>query len=184
MRYLTQKTIQNSIFLNIFVKFADKSINNKNMNKSIRLSLALAIVILIASACKTQQKVAVVPSGAKITANAPKTVTPSAPSASEVKASVNEQEVTRNENFSLVAGEKEALNYKYHVVVGSFSKIANAQGLQKSLISEGNKAIIVINEKSMYRVLIASFNDYNQAHARIKEITSRFADAWVLVQKQ
>jgi len=150
------------------------------MNKSIRLSFALAIVILIASACKTQQKVAVVPSGAKITASAPKTDTPPA---SEVKSTVNEPEVTRNENFSLVAGEKEALNYKYHVVVGSFSKIANAQGLQKSLISEGNKALIVINEKSMYRVLIASFNDYNQAHARVKDISNRFADAWVLVQK-
>jgi cell division protein FtsN len=151
------------------------------MNKSIRLSLVLAIVMLTASACKTQQKVAVVPSGAKITASAPKPVTTTAPETT--KTTMNEPEVTRNENFSLVAGEKEALNYKYHVVVGSFSKIVNAQGLQKSLISEGNKALIVVNEKSMYRVLIASFNDYNQAHARIREISNRFADAWVLVQK-
>jgi cell division protein FtsN len=152
------------------------------MNKSIRLSLSLAIVMLFATACKTQQKVAVVPSGAKITASStPKTVTTTTPETS--KTAVNETEVTRNENFSLVDGEKDALKYKYHVVVGSFSKIVNAQGLQKSLISEGNKALIVVNEKSMYRVLIASFNDYNQAHARIREISNRFADAWVLVQK-
>jgi prophage antirepressor-like protein len=51
------------------------------------------------------------------------------------------------------------------------------------LKSEGNKALVVINEKGMYRVLIASYNDYDQAHVRIKQISNRFPDAWVLVQK-
>jgi cell division protein FtsN len=137
------------------------------------------------SACKTKQKIAEVPAGAKITATVPKaetapvitTTKPAAPAVS------NEKEVVRNENFSLVDGDKDALNSRYHVVVGSFSKQTNAQGLQKTLISEGNKALIVLNEKGMFRVLISSFDDYNQAHARIREIANRFADAWVLVQK-
>src|ERR1035437_1742595 len=92
---------------------------------------------------------------------------------------VKEPEVTRNENFSLVDGDKDALTYKYYVVVGSFTKQTNAKGLQTSLITEGNKAIIVINEKLMYRVLISSFNDHNLAHARVSEISNRFPGAWV-----
>jgi len=150
------------------------------MNKTIRLILALAVVMLATSACKTKQKVAEIPAGAKVTASAPKAVTTPVVTTPAVS---NEKEVVRNENFSLVDGEKDALKNKYHVVVGSFTKQTNAQGLQKTLIAEGNRALIVLNENGMYRVLIASFNDYNEAHARIKEIVNRFADAWVLVQK-
>jgi cell division protein FtsN len=69
------------------------------------------------------------------------------------------------------------------VVVGSFGKQSNAKGLQSTLNTEGNKAVIVVNEKGMFRVLISSYNDYKQAHVRIKEISNRFPDAWVLVQK-
>ncbi|MDP4239937.1 MAG: SPOR domain-containing protein [Bacteroidota bacterium] len=152
------------------------------MNKTIRLALALAVVMLATSACKTKQKIAEIPAGANIEAKAPKTEvrTPVIPNEKE---EVKEAEVTRNENFSLVDGDKDALKYKYYVVVGSFSKQTNAKGLQTTLIGEGNKAIIVVNEKGMFRVLINSFNDYNLAHARIREIANRFPDAWVLVQK-
>lgn len=155
------------------------------MKKTIRLMLVLAVVVLAISACKSTQKITEIPAGAKKTAVAPKQVTPppAAPAALATTKTVVEPEVVRNENFSLVDGEKDALKNKYHVVVGSFKGQANAQGLQKTLNSEGNKAIIVINEKGMYRVLIASFNDYKEAHVKIKEIANRFADAWVLVQK-
>ena len=149
------------------------------MRRTIRLIIALAIVLTATSACKTKQKIAEVPAGANIKATAPKTVVQE-PVQEPV---VAEPEVTRNENFSLVDGESGSLKYKYHVVVGSFSKQENAKGLQRTLKSEGNNALVVVNEKGMYRVLIASYNDYNQAHVRIKQIADRFADAWVLVQK-
>ncbi len=151
------------------------------MNKTIRLTLVLAVVMLATSACKTKQKIAQIPAGANIEAKAP--VVEMAPSTTTTREEVKDAEVTRNENFSLVDGDKDALNHKYHVVVGSFSKQTNAKGLQSSLIGEGNKAIIVVNEKGMFRVLINSFNDYNLAHSRIREISNRFPDAWVLVQK-
>jgi cell division protein FtsN len=51
------------------------------------------------------------------------------------------------------------------------------------LNAEGKKAVVVVNEKGMYRVLIASFNDYAQAHALISQINTRFPGSWVLVQK-
>ena len=163
------------------------------MNKTIRLTLALAVVMLATSSCKTKQKIAEIPAGANVEATAPKPVvtTPTqapapvvAPPA-ENKYAANENEVTRNENFSLAEGETntDALKYKYHVVVGSFTKQANAKGLQSTLNKEGHKAVVVVNEKGMFRVLMTSVNDYKQAHAFIKNVATRFPDAWVLVQK-
>jgi len=169
------------------------------MNRSIRLIIALAVVMMATSACKTKQKVAEIPAGANIQATAPKTpvapktsVAPKSEAIAPTHSSLGsttpipaEPEVTRNENFSLAEGEtnSEALKFKYHVVVGSFGKQTNAKGLQTTLNAEGNKAVIVVNEKGMFRVLIASFDDYKQAHVRIKDIATRFPDAWVLVQK-
>ncbi|MDD4970504.1 MAG: SPOR domain-containing protein [Paludibacter sp.] len=159
------------------------------MNKTIRLTLALAVVMLATSACKTKQKIAEIPAGANIEATAPRTVvtkpTPAVTPQTEQRVASNETEVTRNENFSLAEGETntDALKYKYHVVVGSFTKQDNAKGLKSKLINEGNKAIVVVNEKGMFRVLMTSVNDYQKAHAFIKNISTRFPDAWVLVQK-
>ncbi len=152
--------------------------------KTIRLIFTFLLAITVITSCKTKQKVAEIPAGANAVA-----VTPAAPEApAEVEApaspSYSEPEVTRNENFSLADGESsDALKYKYHVVVGSFSKPTNARGLQSTLKSEGNNAIVVINENGMYRVLIASYNQYAQARARINQIKDRFPDAWVLVKR-
>ena len=150
------------------------------MNKTLKLILALAVVMIATSACKTKQKVTEIPAGAKIAAAAPKP----APLASTVtKPEVKEPEVVRNENFSLVDGEKDALKFKYHVVVGSYGEKRNAIGLQQKLIAEGKKALVVLNEQGMYRVLIASFDDYISSHKYRDEIINRFVGAWVLVQK-
>lgn len=174
------------------------------MYKTIRVAIALAVVILSMTACKTQQKVTEVPAGANTPAknvateksdenlseSTIKTVSPKSNSTvsssnSSSYNSYSEPEVTRNENFSLAAGETnvDALKSKYHVVVGSFSKIENAKGLQSTLKNEGNSPVIVVNERGMYRLIISSHNDYNQAHAKIRQIANRFTDAWVLVKK-
>jgi len=157
------------------------------MNKNLRLIIALSVVIVATSACKAKQKIVEIPAGAKIEAVAPKTVATQQQKTTEParQNAANEREVTRNENFSLAEGESntDALKLKYHVVVGSFSKKENAKGLQSTLNAEGNKAIVVVNEQAMFRVLIASFNDYNEAHQRIKEIETRFPGSWVLVKK-
>src|ERR1035437_3970874 len=135
------------------------------MNKTIRLTLALAVVMLAVSSCKTKQKIAEIPAGANIEATTTKTATKTTVTTPPVTYNdekvvtndekvvsnddkvvtneVKEPEVTRNENFSLVDGDKNALTFKYYVVVGSFTKQSNAKGLQTSLINEGNKAIIV-----------------------------------------
>lgn len=94
-----------------------------------------------------------------------------------------EQEVTRAENFSVVEGEDAEDLKNYHVVIGSFKSQDNAKRLQASMRPD-YKPIIVVNEQGMYRVLLASYDDYASAKAKIVEIRSRFSDAWVLVQKK
>lgn len=146
--------------------------------------MIFALVAVSASSCKSKQKVAEI-TGANITVGStngtPTTVTPAPVTQTPT---VAEPEVTRNESFSLSEGDANAFNSKYHVVVGSFKSQTNAKGLQATLNAEGNKALVVINEQGMFRVIIASYNEYVQAKSRISQIQDRFADAWVLVQKQ
>lgn len=157
------------------------------MKKILGLLVVSALIISGATSCKSKQKVVEI-SGANI----------EAAKKSESKASSNTNqnygnttnissgnEKLVNEKFSMADGETNAaaFNKKYHVVVGSFSIQDNARRLQQTLKNEGNDAIVVVNERGMFRVLIASFDDYNQAHARINQISNRFPDAWVLVQK-
>jgi cell division protein FtsN len=152
------------------------------MTKTFKILVAVAVLATSFSACKTKQKVTKIP-GANVEAVAPAVnTTPAVSTQASVPAG---PEVTRNEKFSLADGETnaDALKYKYHVVVGSFKSQVNAKGLQSTLKNEGNNALVVVNEQGMFRVLIASFNEYAQARARINQISERFADAWVLVQK-
>jgi cell division protein FtsN len=152
------------------------------MTKTFKILVAVAVLATSFSACKTKQKVTKIP-GANVEAVAPAVnTTPAVSTQATVPAG---PEVTRNEKFSLADGETnaDALKYKYHVVVGSFKSQVNAKGLQSTLKNEGNNALVVVNEQGMFRVLIASFNEYAQARARINQISERFADAWVLVQK-
>ena len=152
------------------------------MKKILGMFLMAAIVLAGSTSCKSKQKVTEI-SGANVEATA-KTNTASA-TASTTATAASETEKTRNEKFSLAEGETNiaAFNSKYHVVVGSFSIQQNAKNLQRTLNSEGNNALVVVNEQGMFRVLIASFNEYTQARERINQINTRFPDAWVLVQK-
>ena len=142
--------------------------------KKILLLIMVFAVALLAPSCKSKQQITDI-SGAQLPATSSVT-TPT---------KVTEPEITRNETFTLASGEAdtEAFNYKYHVVVGSFKSQSNAKGLQSSLNAEGSNSIVVVNEIGMFRVILASYNEYGQARARINQISNRFPDSWVLVQK-
>lgn len=154
------------------------------MRKIWGILLMSAVVVSGVTSCKSKQKVAEI-SGSKIEAKKPAETSVKTEQAKTTVADATPvEEVTRNEKFSLADGETSAtFNDKYHVVVGSFSIRQNAKNLQSTLTKEGNEAFVVINEKGMYRVVVASFNEYYQAKNRINEISNRFPDAWVLVQK-
>ena len=150
------------------------------MKKLNQYILILAIVIISGTACKSKQKVSKV-TGANIQAA---TTTKSKSTTSVSSQDFNNQsENMRSEKFILTDGETnaDALKFKYHVVVGSFKSQINAKSLQSSLKSEGNNTIVVVNEQGMFRVIIASFNEYYDARAKINQIKDRFVDSWVLV---
>ena len=150
------------------------------MKKILGLLLIAAVISTGATSCKSKQK-GVNISGSDIEAAEKKT---------EAKPVVVEEELesnetTRGEKFNMADGETNtaAFNKKFHVVVGSFGVQNNAKNLQRTLNSEGNSAIVVVNEQGMFRVLIASYDEYAQARNRISQISNRFPDAWVLIQK-
>ena len=72
----------------------------------------------------------------------------------------------------------------YSVVVGSFTNKTNATRLQEDLKADGYNAILAQNEKGMYRVIAASFDDKPSAADERDNLKSRypgrFDDAWLL----
>ena len=90
----------------------------------------------------------------------------------------------RNDIFSAVYASDTSRINTYNIVVGSFSVQDNAKRLAKSLQPNYNP-IVVVNEKGMYRVIIASFDDYNVAKEELeKSVRYKFSDAWILAQKR
>ncbi len=84
----------------------------------------------------------------------------------------------RQERVSIVSG---AGLQAYSVVVGSFSVIANAEGLQQRLKNAGYAAQIVKNEeRNMYRVVASTFNDKNSAVQSRDQLRGTYPDAWLL----
>lgn len=84
----------------------------------------------------------------------------------------------RQENVSVVNGS--GLK-NYSVVVGSFSLIANAEGLHQRLREAGYDAQIVKKEgNTMYRVVAATFDNKADAAASRNEFRAKYPDAWLL----
>jgi cell division protein FtsN len=112
------------------------------------------------------------------------TTTPAVSQSPVASASTPAKEDVRKESFTLAPTEtnQNPILMKYNVVVGSFENQSNAQRLEATLKAEGKNPSIVINSKGMYRVIIESFNDYNQATQVKLSLQNRFPGAWLLVQ--
>lgn len=93
-----------------------------------------------------------------------------------------EKEVTRAEKFEVIEEQKDIVVLKkYHVVIGSFGNKDNALRLQAQMKPQ-YEPIIVRNEKSMYRVLLMTYDTYKEAKTKIEEVRGQFPDAWVLIK--
>ncbi len=99
--------------------------------------------------------------------------------ATQTKVVDNLDNVTvRQEKVSVVngAGLKD-----FSVVVGSFSVIANAEGLQQRLKNAGYSAQIVKNdERNMYRVIASTFDSKADAVQSRDQLRATYPDAWLL----
>ena len=84
----------------------------------------------------------------------------------------------REERVTMVNG---AGVRNFSVVVGSFSVIANAEGLQQRLKNAGYSAQIVKNtDRNMYRVVASTFDDKASAVQSRDQLRSSYPDAWLL----
>ena len=84
----------------------------------------------------------------------------------------------RQERVSVVNG---AVLKNFSVVVGSFSVIANAEGLQQRLKNGGYNAQIVKNEeRNMYRVVASTFDSKADAVQSRDQLRATYPDAWLL----
>lgn len=87
----------------------------------------------------------------------------------------------RTENVDVISGKGLSL---YSVVVGSFSLKANAEGLQRQLISNGYEAQIAYNSQlNMYRVVASTFADKASAVRSRNQLRQTYSDSWLLYKK-
>ncbi|MBP5776773.1 MAG: SPOR domain-containing protein [Prevotella sp.] len=84
----------------------------------------------------------------------------------------------RQESVSLISGS----GLKgFSVVVGSFSLISNAEGLQQTLKAAGYDAQIVKSgDKDMYRVVATTFADKASAVSSRDQLRATYPEAWLL----
>ena len=102
----------------------------------------------------------------------------------EVVETKNEQtlpENVRTESFTLV-DKADVVMKRYNLVIGSFGQKNNAQNLQSQMRPQYDP-MIVINERGLYRVILISYDTYDETRKKIETLRDQFPDAWVLVQK-
>jgi Sporulation related domain. len=147
---------------------------------------ALIVPAIMVVSCKTTHPAGIYEK-AQAKAEQPASSVISAPATqAQVPSTSTTKENVRKETFKPIESEtnQDVVNKKYHVVVGSFGSQLNAQNLSATLKKEGKNPAVVVNENNMYRVIIASYDDYAQATSAKVELQSRFADAWLLVQNK
>ncbi|MDR1739051.1 MAG: SPOR domain-containing protein [Candidatus Symbiothrix sp.] len=143
-----------------------------------KLSLAVAIgLCVLFTACKSRPSAysqVYQAAQERSTINKPQsesTATAKAPAATDNDA--------RQEKITAVDGA----NIKsYSVVVGSFVNKTNAASLKDRMIAKNYNAVLALNEKGMYRVIVATYDTYNEAAAVRDALRSDIPDAWILKQ--
>jgi len=105
----------------------------------------------------------------------------------EEKVVTNTRVVDNSDNISV---RQEAVSVisgtglkNFSVVVGSFSLIANAEGLQQTLRNAGYNAQIVLNSAvspAMYRVVATTFDNKMDAAASRDALQAKYPGAWLL----
>ena len=152
--------------------------------------LLIAGTVLSLSACKSSQNAykeayekAVADDEPKAVIEEPVVSNNEAPKAEDVS-----NISVREEKVSVVSGEQEIK--AYGIVCGSFSLKANADALRERLVSDGYKAVVVVNEAGKtYRVVCASYDTKEEAVAERTKFKNRYPDnqdfqsAWILYRK-
>ena len=73
---------------------------------------------------------------------------------------------------------------RYSVVIGSFLNRTNAENLKERMADQGFRSFLAQNDRGMYRVIVATFNDRASAVSERERVKNRYYpnyhDAWIL----
>lgn len=75
---------------------------------------------------------------------------------------------------------------EFSVVIGSFMNKTNAESLKERMQAQGYNVVLAQNERNMYRVIIATYDNKNDAVYEREKVKAKYApefsDAWLLQQ--
>lgn len=143
--------------------------------KRFHFALLLATLMVLGTSCKPKQSAykqvyeAAKEKEMQQTASRPTTVVKDASPLPPVEVSV------RKEKVEPVYPTDAAGLKKYSVVIASLSVKLNAESLKSRMENEGYQVIIAQNEQGMYRVIVASYDDKEQAAVKREEIYNRYS---------
>lgn len=138
--------------------------------KRFHFALILASLLVLGASCKPKQSAykqvyeAAKEREVQQSASQPTTVVKDASPLPPVEVSV------RKERVEPVYANDAAGLKRFNVVIASLSVKLNAESLKNRMENEGHKVILAENEQGMYRVIVASYDDKNQAAAKREEI--------------
>ena len=99
--------------------------------------------------------------------------------------------VSKPANVSNDAAQKEKVTViggagiqRFSVVIGSFINRTNAESLKERMVKQGYVAFLAQNERGMFRVIVATYNERANAAAERDRVKNKyypeFQDAWLL----
>ncbi len=138
--------------------------------KRFHFALVLAALLVLGASCKPKQSAykqvyeAAKEREMQQSASQPTAVVKDAGSLPPVEVSVRKEKVEAV-NPTDAAGLR-----RYNVVIASLSVKLNAESLKARMENEGHNVILAQNEQGMYRVIVASYDDRDQAARKRDEI--------------
>lgn len=94
--------------------------------------------------------------------------------------------VVKEERIKIIE-DKDNINDKYYVIIGSFKMLNNARNYKQTLTKEGFTPVILENENGLYRVSIAAYVEETTARNKVENIRSdyeKYNDTWLLIRKR
>ena len=88
----------------------------------------------------------------------------------------------QSERVTVVNSDRASSLKRYSVVVGSYLQTTNANSCQRKFNDKGYDALLVKNEKGMFRVIATSFDTKDEAASSRDQIKIKYDvnDAWIL----
>ena len=99
---------------------------------------------------------------------------------------VDEPEPLREEALTLVEAQQPEATGQYHIIIGSFKVLENAQALATQAIEEHFLPSIMENDEGLYRVAIYTCQDEQTVRSKIAELRQslpQYRDMWLLKQR-